>query len=687
MHIRTLTSALSVIVIALSQAPLMAHGGIYRGPEDIVPPGGGRGRPTTPGGGGGGGPTTGGPRGPSAPIPGMPGPTGPATGGPAGPAGARGAGGPVTRGAPLVSDLSTWKFWWEFNKHAYIGLRQAVHGSEVTTGQGDEFWLGLRKSQKNVLAPSNQQIHDDILPALKRAIDSTEQRDIVSSCMIAMAKIGEDHKDFALIDVFTPRLARNNQEIKETAALAMGISAVASEQALNTLIDLSLDTPAARKLSGGRVSNYTRSFALYGLGLYANEHSASTIKQRALTTMRTVLEDNSMRDRNLKVAAIQGIGMLAIDRADTASGPMLDEALDCLARYYERRSGVGEQLVQAHCPTAITKLVGRDHPRSDAFRQRFVEELAGKNKLRRSQDLARSCVMALGQMCSPYDNKQSKHAPCSQLLVDTFLNHKDGQTRYFSLLSLGQIGGAENRAFLLRILEKGSKNLERPWAAIALGVQSFAKYKQQAETGATVTPDVLVGEALAAQLQQSKSPELTGALGIALGLNRYTEAAADMRKRILNDMQKEEQAGYLCLGLALMRDRQSIEAIQTTMRHSERRTTLFVQAAIALGVLGDKSAADQLHEKLSDENNNLATLAAIAEALGQIGDRRSIQPLKAALFDTERGDLQRAFAAVSLGAVADRAMMPWHSKISANINYRAAVATLTNQQNGVLDIL
>ncbi|MCK5943170.1 MAG: hypothetical protein KAI24_14415, partial [Planctomycetes bacterium] len=75
------------------------------------------------------------------------------------------------------------------------------------------------------------------------------------------------------------------------------------------------------------------------------------------------------------------------------------------------------------------------------------------------------------------------------------------------------------------------------------------------------------------------------------------------------------------------------------------------------------------------------------EALGQIGDRRSVAPLKRALFDEGRGDLQRAFAAVALGAVADRAKLPWHSKISTNINYRAAVETLTNQVSGVLDLL
>ncbi len=683
MHIRTLTCALGVIAMTLSSTPLLAHGGIYRGPEDVVPPPGSGGRTGGPRGPA--GPTTGAPRSPTAPVPAGTGPAGPTTGGPRNPGGRGGAGG-RTGGIQLTADLSTWRYWWEFNKHSYIGLREAIHQTGPITGS-DVFWLGTRRQQsQNMLAPTNTQIHQDVLPSLKRAIDSTEQRDIVSSCMIAMAKIGQDHEKFKLVDVFAPRLARNNQEIRETAALAMGISAVPSEKAFDHLIALAHDSDTGRKLSGGKVSNRTRSFALYGLGLYANEHSSPSIKRRALTAMRAVLNDKG-RDRNIKVAAIQGIGMLAIDRVAPESQLLMNEALDALLDYYTQKAGAGRQLVQSHCPTAITKLIGTDHSRSTEFRQLFAAELDGKKKGRRGSDLARSAVLALGQLCAAHDSKASVHAHYSKLLTDTYNTHKDGQTRYFSLLSLGQIGGKENRRFLLRILERGNKQLERPWAALALGVQAFAKYQVMTAQDAHVDPDVLVGEALLAQLKAAKSPELVGALGVALGLTRYPEAAPTMRKRMVGDMQKAEQAGYLCLGLALMRDQTSREVIQQTMAASSRRTSLFVQAAIALGVLGDKSAAEALHKKLEDEDANLATLSAIAEALGQIGDRRSIEPLKQALFDETRGDLHRAFAAVSLGAVADRAMLPWHSKISKNINYRAAVESLTNQQSGVLDIL
>ncbi|MFN3244159.1 MAG: HEAT repeat domain-containing protein [Planctomycetota bacterium] len=685
MQSRILSCALGVVVCALLSNEAEAHGGQYRGPEDVVPPGGGgsggrTGRPSGPTG----APRTGGPRGPSAPIP-----SGPGTGGSTGPSGPRG-GSPAGRtggGIRLDADLTGWSYWWEFNKHDFIGLRDAVHRSNTSTGY-EGFWKGrgTMSSNSNLLEPTRDQIQNDILPSLKKAIDSTEQRDIVSSCLIGMAKIGQNHPEFALADVFQPRLSRDNQEIRETAALVYGIAAIKQGDAIETLSDLALDNERGRKLRGGELGVRTRSFALYGLGLYASEHNDDKVKQQALTTLRKVLEDDRLRDRNLKVAAITGIGLLALDPRDTEQAAMLDDALDALLRYYERPLGAGQQLIQSHCPTAITRLLDPGSARADEFRQRFAEELDGKNRKRRSHDLARSCVLALGQLCEPRDDKRSRHAGYSELLEKTFANHKDAQTRNFSLLALGQIGGTKNRDFLLRMLRKGN-NLEQPWAAIALGVQAHERYRAAEAQQLAADIDETVGDALLEELEKAKQPEFVGALGVALGLTRHRDAAPAMVRIMKRDLQKEVQAGYLCLGVALMRDDGSVEDIQEAMSVSERRSNLFVQAAIALGLLGDKSAAEELHKKLDEEDSNLATLAAIAEALGQIGDRRSVAPLKRALFDEGRGDLQRAFAAVALGAVADRAKLPWHSKISTNINYRAAVETLTNQVSGVLDLL
>ena len=116
-------------LVALLPETVLAHGGQYRGPGDVVPPSPGGGRGT----GGPSGPTTGGPAGPSTLGPGgpsTPGPSGPATGGPAGPGPAKG---PTTggRGIQLEDDLTRWEFWWEFNKDPFIRLKQAIQTGAV----------------------------------------------------------------------------------------------------------------------------------------------------------------------------------------------------------------------------------------------------------------------------------------------------------------------------------------------------------------------------------------------------------------------------------------------------------------------------------------------------------------------------------------------------------------------------
>lgn len=225
-----------LLFAALFTVSLSAHGGQYRGPGDIVPPGGSGGRTGGPA-----GPTTGGPAGPSAPTPGGPvtgGPGAPTTGGPGGPGNPGGTTG--GRGTRIGLDLTQWQFWWEFNKDPFIKLRDSIHTGGVRTGS-DDFYLGsTRKKEDENLSPTKED-KINILGTLKRAMDSTTNVDIITGCMIAMAKIGMDHPNFKLKDVFTPHLESNNQEVRETAAIALGIAAQTESDELDILIKLALD--------------------------------------------------------------------------------------------------------------------------------------------------------------------------------------------------------------------------------------------------------------------------------------------------------------------------------------------------------------------------------------------------------------------------------------------------------------
>ena len=590
---------------------------------------------------------------------------------------------PATDLQPPHEDFEQWHYWWEFNKDYYLRLRQSVPALVV-----DEF--DPSPPAVDPLRPSQEQLVERVLPALQQTIDSTEQRDLVGSCMLAMAKIGRNGADFRLHDVFARRLPSRDQEVQETAALALGIAATLQPESIRLLIDVATDTAAGRKACAvDALSMRTRAFAIYGLGLWAWSVPDAAARRAVLLALQPILADPARQDRNLKVAAVLAIGLLHVFVEDAGEpDPLLVDAVNTLLAYYDRDLGADEQLVQAHVPTAVAKLLGR-HPGRLATeaKQRFARGLRGEGERQPGEQIARSCALALGVMCRPGDggDHRSPDDDCSRLLLEQYRHHTDEQTRYFSLLALGQIGGKQNHAALLGEFDKAT-DYARAWCAIAMGVCAFHQYDAAERVALQPEIDRAFGESLHKALRNTRSPNLQGAIAVALGLCRFKEASDDLRSLLMKSKEEEEQ-GYFCIGLALMSEDRAKVDINKVITNSLRKPKLLQQAAIALGKLGDKTVADTLQKMLGDDDRNLAKLSAVASALGFIGDSRTIAPLIKMLFDDKLTDLSRAFAAVALGCIGDKEDLPWNSKLSCNTNFRAAVETLTGAGTGVLDIL
>ncbi len=195
------------------------HGGTYRGPGDTVPPGGGGGA------GGAGGPSSPGPSGPSAPGPAGPSSPGPSS--PGAPAAGPAASGPTSGGGPTGPDLSVWDFWWGFNKEPYLNLRSRIRSAGVQSSS-DDFFLGRGEEdqRESSLRPSETMIRETVVPALLKALDEEKQNDIVTGCLIALAKIGDvpsEDGSSEFVTVMTSFLKAGEQQVAETAALALGI--------------------------------------------------------------------------------------------------------------------------------------------------------------------------------------------------------------------------------------------------------------------------------------------------------------------------------------------------------------------------------------------------------------------------------------------------------------------------------
>ncbi|MCB9916532.1 MAG: HEAT repeat domain-containing protein [Planctomycetes bacterium] len=685
----------------------VGHGGTYRGPGDTVPPGGG-------GGGGGGGPSTPGPSGPSAP-----GPSGPSTPGPSGPA-APGPGSnqpkaPTTQGGDSGPDLTLWQFWWGFNKDPYLNLKSHIHSGSTLTGS-DDFFLGhgQQTQSKDSLKPSEETIRSKIVPALKKALENETNNDIVTGAMVALAKIGDvpdENGKSEFMEIIEPFLKDPNQEIAETAAVALGI--LGNPAAVTDLKFLVTDEPSERmRLVGSEAGvNYrTRAFACYGLGQIGFRTEDPAVRQDIVDALWKICESPRMSTRDVKVAAIIAMGLVPLDVAaevpdpaaagkngEKASGPPTDRRaqIEYLLEFFQdEKNDNRHYLVRAHAPRAIANLMADiDDPMLKKDVAEALLPYIGDRK-KGEKELNQSASLALGQL-GDLDLKDKSDGfiddKIRQGLMEATGTAGDQQSKFFALIALGQVGGRpgssedpmggaeEIRKFLKTQLAKG-KTTSKPWAGLAIGVMERALL----DANQNQSPDSL--RALRMSLKDTKTKLEVGAYAIALGIAGDLESESILLEK-LDSMADDEVRGHLAIGLGLMNSVGSMETIQEVVTKSKHRGDLLKQAAIALGLLGDKNVVTTLVTQL-EEAKTLSTQAAIASALGFIGDSRSVDPLIAMLENKELTDAARGFAAVALGIVADKELLPWNAKFSVNINYRANTTTLTGENGtGLLDIL
>lgn len=639
-----LPRAMLCIALGLASSTLLApalhaHGGQYRGPWNAPPiPGGG-------------GPTTGGP-------------------------GASGPSAPMTGGRPSVSDGTSWQVWWEFNKDPL--LEQLAAPKAVPLTGSDEFYLGStrRNIARDTEQASEKDRRDRIAKALVEALRSTNNKDLVTAAMVALGKVGLDPDGVRIRDLFAERLADGDQEVRESAALALGIAG--QPEALDLLLGLLDDTAVGRKAAGGPVPDRTRTFAAWGLGLLAAHSQDLKLKQQVHDHLLRQLGDKDQKSRDLRVGVVQGLGLLG-QHASGAHKMLLWKTTAELWDYYDQDLGKGDQIVQAHVPIAVARLLGRgtgaEHQKA---KRRLVGELFARTS--RHHAIHQSAAMALGSLCVAPEQDEEDKAHCAALLR-YYKEGTDQLTRFFCVLSLGRIGGLQNRTTLLALFRDGNRAIEQPWLAISLGL--LARDRARADGGSI---DEEVGKLLRAAFDDSRSSDAMSALALGIGLTGYEPPADSLIPHLDDGTMWDQLVGYSAVALALLDHRAAADRLLKLMTESKRRTFVLQQTAVALGRLGDVRVVPEL-QKMLGESDSTAVLSSIATALGAVGDRRSIDPLIEVLRDRERPMLARAFAAVALGGVGDKATLPWNTVIATGMNYMATVDTLTNGSTGVLDIL
>ncbi len=603
-------------------------------------------------------------------------------GGPAGPAGPAtpSSGTPTTGAGPAISEEANWQVWWELNKDPFV-QQGTTEVTGPTTGS-DDFYLGRRRKEVrvDVLQPTDLDLIDRVVPALAALMNRERNRDVQSACLVALGKIGRDGPGIELQKLLAERIARDDQEVRETAVLALGIAG--QPKAMSLLLSLLEDDAEGKRLcEREHVGDRTRAFAAYSLGLLARRTSDLAHKQFAHDALLAILNDKELKNRDLRVAAVSGLGLLC-DPQQAVGKRLAWVTVDELLEWYQRDLGRSDEAIQAHAPVAIGRLLGRGttqlHQRCKQHFSLTLNAATGSAGKDRSNPILQSAALALGMLSSPAEGN-AEDAAFSRALQIHFEKGTDRLARYFAVMALGRIGGAANRTWLFNAYRRSNKTTERPWICLSLGlIAAVGAAKGEVDTD--------FASLLLDDLQAEQKPDLKAAMAVSLGMTQYVAAVPTMKKLLLDSEHDEMLAGYFCIGLAMLGDKTVAPTLGEILERSQRRPFLLQQAAVGLGRLGDPTANDRLLAMMK-KSESVAVLAAIANAIGQIGDRRAIDPLLEMTRNEEVTRLARAFVAAALGGVCDRSPLPWNMPLGRDSNYAAPVDTLSNGATGVLDIL
>jgi len=682
---KVLPQLLAAIAAALTTTSLRAHGGQYRGPGSVVPPSS---QSSSTSNNQTNGNTVPGNNNPSAPA-------GPKANAGSGAAGAgtagRTMGASAPRGYVVGDDLGRWEFWWEFGKDPYLRLRDTLYSD-----RGDDplaRWNPRLASVKRNLTPPTKKDIEGVAQVIAGLLKETDDRDTTSACLLALAKIGDKRAGFGLTEHFTPFLKRGDQELRESSALAIGVAGSLDQASLGILTGLIQDNQHGRSLSGNSaVNERTRAFAAYAAGLLLHRSREAGASMLLARTLQEVLAENSKHGRNLIVAAIEALALLPRDWDGAAAKTLRQSAVDEIGNFYDLKLGAGDQLIQAHVPTAIARLLKPRSIEALKWRDRFAKDLSagvrsGKSSSKVNHHIAQSCALALGTMCEPWETVNSSSNAIGELLIKVHRKHRDHQTRSFAVLSLARIGGQKSMDYLLSELSVANKAIEQPWLAMALGVIAAKQRADGSHEGSNAAQYEQVTQSLLAQFKKARNPGTIGALAIALGLTGTGDARDVLRASLVKNQRRDDIAGYVALALGLLRDTTSLNDLRDLRENSSRRPFVMMQSVRALGLLGDFKLTEQLSKELSEGSSTVLRLSATAQALMQIGDRRCLPALKELVAKSDVTPLTQAFAVVALGGVCDKDPMPWNSIYASYVNYRASTETLTDGMAGLLDLL
>jgi HEAT repeat protein len=492
-------------------------------PMPIIPPGPGPLRIAP-------GPTERAPAAPASvdgPRTGVPGPSTPGSG-PSAPATPRGAaGGPRTGGGIDLGPELDWADWWWLNAYDYLG---PIFPRTPSTPGADDLHRDSRSLQ--VIAEA----------ARSAAVAATVDPDSRVRAAAALTA-GRLYGPSVRADLL--RSLEDRDPLVRRAAIA-GLGLSGAEEHVPLLLRMGT-VRDARPLE-------EQDMALLSLGLGAGRGRSG----RFAGPLRSFLLTASENDRRLLgPSAATSVGLVADETA--------------LAEFAKLASD-GE----APPPLRARALWAFRAARAASGRDVAIACLED-----RQPDVRRAAALALGRLGTGEEERVTR------ALIRAVETDGDTATRAFSLLSMGEVGGATARKELLDRIARG-KQLLRPWAAIGAGLLSRRD------------PDEATGTTLARSLAEERNRGTRAALALAIGLSR-TQQGRELVRRMAEDGENSRERVFAALAISLGRDVEGTPALRRAIREIPNPAVRAI-GALALssfGSPGDAAPLIALHDSLA----------------------------------------------------------------------------------------
>ncbi len=656
-----------------------AHGGIFRGPGGAVPPH--LREPTDPTPPPPPPPTTGAPTPtpsePGLPTPKPPPPVTPGGGPPAPQPPMTGPEGGPARPKPSTLDFSNWVFWWGYNNDDILRIKEAIYAMRASAGTTLGELGGTSGASTDVHRPVQKQVREVMVPALLWAMDPAARQpaDVEAAAYLALAKVTDEpsHADRLARGVYVGgEPAGRDPMVAESAALSLGLlrrsdaTRRLSDSELDRVRDLLFRMFEDDRLKSGR----TQGFAMLAIGLLGDQPTARSAASPQPTAAARIVDLLHRRYANADLPVALMLA-LSLQSHETIEAEWLPALKDCALR--GRLFGQpASDLLSSYAALALGRLGTAEHAGA------MLTAMTGRGPL----PVRRSAAIAVGSLgCKAMG---SERAEIASRLLRTIQDAKDDSTRNFGTISLAYLLAADVGASRTDVLDAkgkpgkflldaacGGRFDHRPFAALALGLVA----RRIGERPALLEHGefrLQATDVLRAGLANDHVDKRTrGAYAIGLGLIGDGGSRRTLEAMVADPGEDKELRGYSAVALGMIGGA-PIQTVRTLRRAMTEPSSeeLRLQAAVALGLLSVPDAVPALLEELeaADSQN---VRGQIAVALARIGDSRAVQPL-VDLLRSDQAEGTRALACAALGMIGDIEALPSLSRLSKDLNYRAA---------------